>query len=119
MSVVTILNPDAIGPNSVSISKLNRDARCPIISQSAASVSINPNCMNVWGEMASLTISLATPVDPSVMNVYAFRFISGASATSVTWPAGITWAGGTAPTIAASKTYEVTICDNKATVLEF
>ena len=43
------------------------------------------------------------------LNHYYWVFDTGSTAPTVTWPTGITWAGGSAPTVVASKHYEVSI----------
>lgn len=56
----------------------------------------------------AITFSLASPVTGNV-NHYFWMFDTGVSAPSVTWPAGLTWADGSAPTVSASKHYEISI----------
>ena len=56
----------------------------------------------------TITFSLASPVTGNV-NHYFWMFDTGVSAPTVTWPAGLTWADGSAPTVSASKHYEVSI----------
>ena len=62
-----------------------------------------------WGEVASLNISLATP-QSGKLPIYAFKFTSGETATTLTINGTVTWiTGGT--TLEANKTYEINICD--------
>jgi len=56
----------------------------------------------------TITFSLASPVTGNV-NHYFWMFDTGVSAPTITWPAGLTWAAGSAPTISASKHYEISI----------
>ena len=56
----------------------------------------------------SVTFALASPVTGNV-NHYFWMFDTSSTAPTITWPAGITWAAGAAPTIAASKHYEISI----------
>ena len=56
----------------------------------------------------TITFSIASPVTGNV-NHYFWMFDTGVSAPTITWPTGITWADGSAPTVAASKHYEVSI----------
>lgn len=86
-----------------------------------ASYSIAPNRLTKLGTLASsVTFSLDTSKEESgVTNVYDIIFVTPADAPSITWPEGISWIGGSAPAIAAGKTYEVSIMDNLATYGEF
>jgi len=65
----------------------------------------------------TITFALATAVTGNI-NHYFWTFDTGGSAPTVTWPAGISWVGGTAPLIAASKHYEVSILDGIAAIME-
>ena len=56
----------------------------------------------------TITFSLASPVTGNV-NHYFWMFDTGVSAPTITWPAGLTWADGSAPTVSASKHYETSI----------
>lgn len=72
----------------------------------------------------SVTISLATPADSAITNEYRFTFVAGSTAPTITWPSSITLWGGNciengAPVIADGKTYEVSILDGRAIVIEF
>lgn len=86
-----------------------------------ASYTILPNVLTKLGTLASsVTLSLDTSKEESgVTNVYDIIFVTPADAPSITWPEGISWVGGSAPTIAGGKTYEVSIMDNLATYGEF
>ena len=86
-----------------------------------ASYSIIPNKLTKLGTLASavtLSLNLASE-EAGVANIYDFIFTTPANAPSITWPEGITWAGGSAPSIVGGKTYEVSIMDNLATWGEF
>lgn len=72
----------------------------------------------------AVTISLAAPSDASIANEYRFTFVAGSTAPTITWPASITLWGGNcidsgAPVIADGLTYEVSILDGRAIVIEF
>ena len=89
--------------------------------EGSASYVISPNVLTKLNTLASsVTLSLDTSKEESgVTNVYDIIFITPAAAPSITWPEGISWVGGSAPTIAGGKTYEVSIMDNLATYGEF
>ena len=56
----------------------------------------------------TVTFALAAAVTGNV-NHYFWMFDTGSTAPTVTWPTGITWADGSAPTVAASKHYEISV----------
>lgn len=79
-------------------------------SVSAASATINPNYLYVWGTMSSLSIALATPADSTIYNEYMFQFTSGSTPTSLSVPSTVKWV--VEPNIEANKTYQVSIVNN-------
>ena len=84
-------------------------------------VSMAPNTVYQYGTLSGNTTfpALATPTEPDIANVYCWTFATPSSAPTITWPTGITsWAGGSAPTINASKSYEVSVMDGIATIIE-
>ena len=89
--------------------------------EGGSSYSIVPNRMTRLGTLAAaVTLSLDTASEEAgVANVYDIVFTTPADAPSITWPEGVLWAGGSAPSIAGGKTYEVSIMDNLATWGEF
>ena len=86
-----------------------------------SSYSIVSNRLTRLGTLASnVTLSLnTTSEEAGVVNVYDIIFTTPTTAPSITWPEGISWVGGSAPSIAGGKTYEVSIMDNLATYGEF
>ena len=83
--------------------------------------SMAPNTVYKYGTFSGNTTfpPLATPAEPDIANVYCWTFATPATAPTITWPSGITaWAGGSAPTINASKSYEVSVMDGLATIIE-
>ena len=83
--------------------------------------SMAPNNVYKYGTLSGNTTfpPLATPTEPDIANVYCWTFTTPATAPTITWPIGITaWAGGSAPTINASKSYEVSVMDGFATIIE-
>lgn len=61
----------------------------------------------------TVTFSLAAAVTGNV-NHYFWMFDTGSAAPTITWPTGITWADGSAPTVAASKHYEISVLNGIA-----
>ena len=86
-----------------------------------ASYAISPNVLTKLGTLASsVTLSLDTSKEEGgVTNIYDIIFTTPTNAPSITWPEGITWIGGSAPTIAGEKTYEVSIMNNLAIYGEY
>ena len=64
----------------------------------------------------SVTFALASAVSGQV-NHYFWTFTAGSTAPTITWPSGITWADS-APTITASKKYQISILDGIAAFME-
>lgn len=79
---------------------------------------INPNTFYKFGEVSSLTITLAAE-ESGIENEYKFEFVSGTTATTLSLPETVKWSGGNAPTIEASKTYQVSIVNNLAVFAAF
>lgn len=83
--------------------------------------SMSPNTVYKYGTLSGNTTfpPLATPTEPDIANVYCWTFATPSTAPTITWPVAITsWAGGSAPTINASKSYEVSVMDGFATIIE-
>lgn len=76
-------------------------------------VTLNPNTLYVFPEMASLAITLATPTDSNIVNEYHFIFTSGATATVLALPATVLQPDGF--TVEANMHYEVSILEGAMT----
>ena len=79
----------------------------PVIEMTDASAELAPNTYYKWGEIATLSITLAEPADATITNEYCFEFVSGETATTLTVPDTIAWVQETS--IEAGKTYQVSI----------
>ena len=88
-----------------------------VVEQSASTANIQPNVLNVWGEVESLDITLAEPTDNTIVNEYMAQFTSGATATTLTLPNTIKWMA--APNIQPNKTYQLSIINNLGVIGEF
>ena len=73
-------------------------------------VTLQPNILYVFPEMASLTVTLGTPTDSNVANEYHFFFTSGSTATTLTLNDVLS----DAYSIEANMKYEVSILENVA-----
>ena len=78
-----------------------------------------PNILYSLGTLSgNTTFVLATPADANVMNHYYWTFNTSTTAPTITWPSGLTWMGGSAPTINASKHYEISVLNSIAVAME-
>lgn len=73
-------------------------------------VTLQPNILYVFPEMASLTVTLATPTDNTIANEYHFFFTSGSTATTLTLNNVLS----DAYSIEANTKYEVSILEGVA-----
>lgn len=80
------------------------------MTSSDTTVTLEPNKLYVFPEMASLTITLGTPSNADVANEYHFFFTSGATATTLTLNDVLS----DAYSIEANMKYEVSILENVA-----
>lgn len=72
-------------------------------------VELEPNKLYIFPEMSSLTYTLATPSDTSIANEYHFVFRSGATATELVHPSGVSVPDGF--TVDKNKVYEISILE--------
>ena len=83
---------------------------------------LDPNKVYNLGTLTgTVTIPAFSSVDANdnEAKVWCFTFSTSTTAPTITWPAGITaWNGGSAPTINASKSYEVSVMNGIGVVIE-
>jgi len=92
----------------------------PVVSATSSYQTIEPNKYYKWtSEMYSLTITLATPANESILNNYMFEFTTSSSGCTLNVPSTVKWANGEIPNIEASKTYQVSIINNLAVISNF
>lgn len=99
----------------------NKADPIPVVDASTIPASMDADKVYQYGTLSGDTTfpPLATPTEPDIANVYCWTFTTPATAPTITWPSAITsWAGGSAPTINASKSYEVSVMDGFATIIE-
>ena len=78
-----------------------------------------PNREYQLGTLSGNTTFTLAAGTSGVTNHYFWSFDTGSTAPTITWPSGITsWYGGSAPTINASKHYEVSVLNGVAVVME-
>lgn len=92
------------------------DPACPSVQPVTGML---PNLLYEFGELAGDTTFLLNTTDVARgVNHYFWTFETPATAPTITWPAGLTWQGGSAPTINASKHYEISVLNGIAIALE-
>ena len=96
------------------------EASTQVVSGGSGSVTkqINPNTFYKFGACSSLTVTFGSETI-GIINEYMFEFVSGSTATTLSVPSSVKWSGGSAPTIEASKTYQVSIVNNLAVFAAF
>lgn len=98
--------------------KATYDAINPPVQSSKPAGGFEPNVLYELGTITgTVTFALAAGVSGRA-NHYYWTFDTGSTAPTITWPAGISWNGGSAPTINASKHYEVSILGGIACYME-
>lgn len=94
----------------------NKADKSSVVNQTATTVTIEPNTLNVWGSVTELNITLGAE-KTGVINEYMIQFTSGDSVTSLVLPANIKWLS--APTITENKVYQISIINKLAVIAEF
>lgn len=108
-NIKTINGTSLLGSGDVII---NAQSEIPVINHGVSDTSfvLTPNVFHKWGNVSSLSLTLATPSDPTILNEYIFQFTSGSTATSLTLPSTVKWTSEL--NIQPNKTYQVSIIDN-------
>lgn len=88
---------------------------------SSSSMTLSPNIYyrNTSTSLSSLTITLGSVSNSSIINEYFVEFTTRSSGTTVSLPSGIKWANGETPTFEASTTYQISIVNNLGVVQKF
>lgn len=110
---------NASSNSDISGAKAVYDAVHPATGSSQPAGGFAPNIVYNLGTLSgNTTFALATPADANIANHYFWTFDTPATAPTITWPAGISWYGGSAPTIQASKHYEVSVLNGVGIAME-
>lgn len=83
-------------------------------SDTGTSYTIEANKMYLFGEKATLNIQFASVEDSTVVNEYLFQFISGSTATELTYPDSVKFVQEFE--IEANKIYQVSVLNNIAVI---
>lgn len=102
------------GNYRLDLGKISAPARATSATTSGT-ITLNPNEYLTLGTLGTVTFALGSIVDPTYPNEYKVRFVADGS-TAITWPGGISWASGGAPTI-SSGTYVLVFQDGIASVI--
>lgn len=96
---------DAIDPKADKVPEVNHGT-------SDTTFTLTPNIMHIWGEIATLNLTLSADSN-SVLDEYMFTFTCpSAAATNLTLPSSIKWIQQ--PELQAGKTYQVSIVNGLA-----
>ena len=81
-----------------------------IIESTETTLELQPNKFYMFGEVSELNLTLAEITDNTQLNEFMFEFISGETATTLTFPDTIKWAE--TPNVEANKIYQCSIVNN-------
>lgn len=84
-----------------------------VVTQTSASAVIEPGVLNVWGEMAELSIDFA-PGKEGHAGEYCAEFVSGETPTVLSLPADVKFPEE--PTIEANMRYQLSVVNNIALI---
>lgn len=92
-----------------------------LYSSTSSSMSLSPNIYyrNTNSSLSSLTITLASASDSTILNEYFVEFTTRSSGTTVYLPSTIKWANGETPSFEAGKTYQISIVNNLGICTKF
>lgn len=95
------------------------DAVNPAIESIQPAGGMLPNVLYNFGQLSNnIAFLLGTISDASIVNHFYWIFETGSSVPTITWPAGLSWFGGSAPQIAANKHYEISVLNGVGVAME-
>lgn len=116
---VSTISGNESNTNKYLSTKGSYDAIHPPIATTQPAGGFLPNIVYDLGTLSgNTTFALATPADANIVNHYYWTFDTGSTAPTITWPTGLTWMGGSAPTINASKHYEISVLNGIGVYME-
>ena len=119
-NIKTINGESILGSGDIAISGSEGTSDIPVQTTTTSSQALTPNVYYKWTNAPTrLTITLETPSNTSIVNNYMFEFTASSSGCTLSVPSTIKWINGTAPSIEAGKTYQISIINNLATVAKF
>lgn len=110
-NIKTINGTSILGSGDIEI-----DSSIPVVEASGTSVALTANqfTMLTTVQTSTLTVTLNAVDDDTIYNEYMMQFTTGTTAPTVNFPSSVVWVE--TPTIEASKTYQVSIVDNKGII---
>ena len=120
-TISTDIATDKASDTKTASPKAVYDGVHPAVGSSQPAGGMLPNVFYDLGTLSGdTTFAFATASDNTIENEWMFEFTTPSTAPTITWPNAITgWAGGTAPTINASKTYQVSVLNGLGVIVEF
>ena len=93
----------------------------PLQTSTSTSMTLTPNVYhrNTSTTLSTLTITLGTASDTTILNEYFVEFTTRSTGTTISLPSSIKWANGETPTFEASTTYQISIVNNLGIVTKF
>ena len=87
----------------------------------SSSMTLTPNVYhrNTSTSLSTLTISLGSVTDSTILNEYFVEFTTRSNGTTVSLPSTIKWVNGETPTFEAGCTYQISIVNNLGVVTKF
>ena len=91
-----------------------KDGRLSVVDHGTGDTTfaLTPNVMHVWGEVASLNLTIAPNTEPDVLAVYSFQFTSPAGTATALTVTGVKWYNDYTPPVEAGKTYQGSVANN-------
>lgn len=106
--------------NKVIKSYIDSNCNIPIETTTSSTKSLTANIYYKWSNTpTSITITLTTPTNTNILNNYMFEFTASSSGCTLSVPSSIKWLNEIPPVIEPSKTYQISIINNLATVAKF
>lgn len=119
-TISTDVASDKANNNKVTGAKAVYDEIHPAVENSQPVGGFEPNILYDLGTITgTVTFTMASPTDATIINHYYWTFETSSTAPTITWPSGVTsWFGGSAPTVSASKHYEISVLDGVGCFME-
>lgn len=95
------------------------DKPLTIVTSNSMSLSPNVYYRNTNTALSSLTITLNSESDSTILNEYFVEFTTSSSGTTVSLPSNIKWMNEVTPTFEANKMYQISIVNNLGTYCKF
>ena len=84
-----------------------------VVLQTASEAEIQPNVLNIWGDMTQLTVAFS-PGKEGAVNEYLLQFSCGTEPTELTMPSSVKWVEE--PDFEPGYVYQVSVVNNLAVV---